>query len=77
MHKNKSSIDITKNNFSQKLNYNKNNLPKVELKNGIYNKNVKLSDSHYLKKNYLFGMDDKEEENIKEITNLMKKMINE
>ena len=77
LHKNKSSIDITKNNFSQKLNYNKNNLPKVELKNGIYNKNIKLSDSHYLKKNYLFGIDDKEEENIKEITNLMKKMINE
>jgi hypothetical protein len=77
LHKNKSSIDITKNSFNQKLNYNRNNLPKVELKNGNYNKNAKLSESSYLKKNYLFGMDDKEEENIKEITNLMKKMINE
>ena len=77
LHKNKSSIDITKNNFSQKLNYNKNNLPKVELKKSIYNKNVKLSESNYFKKNYLLGMDNKEEENIKEITNLMKKMINE
>ena len=78
LHKNKSSINIK--NGSTKLNnlQNRNNLPKVELKTNNYNKNAKLTDSNYLKnKKYPFEINEKEEENFKEIKNLMKKMINE
>ena len=50
------------------------NLPKIDIKN---NKTKNVKESNYLKKEYLFDINDKEEENIKEITNLMKKMINE
>ncbi len=80
LHKNKSSINInSKNGISQNLIKsnnnipNRKNLPKVELKNN-YNKN-RIINSNYLKKNSSFEIIDKEEENIKEITNLMKKMI--
>ena len=77
LHKNKSSININnKNYYSQKNNKSKmiDNLPKIDIKN---NKTKNLKDSNYLKKDYLFDINDKEDENIKEITNLMKKMINE
>ena len=79
LHKNKSSFNINKDGFSQKLNKTNNiqNLPKVDLKNNHYNKGKKFSDSNILRETYLFDINDKEEENIKEITNLMKKMINE
>ena len=81
LNKNKSSLNISKGGFNNKLNKfnnaqnnNKNFLPKVEVK-----KNNKIfTDSNYLKKNYLYDeIKDKEDENFKEITNLMKKMINE
>ena len=52
-------------------------MPKVDLKNNHYNKSKKISDINNAKENYLFDINDKEEENIKEITNLMKKMNNE
>ena len=76
LNKNKSSVNINKNCLSSKFNnaQNKNFLPKVEIKN---NKNKIFTDSNYIKKNYLYDINDKEEENFKEITNLMKKMINE
>ena len=48
------------------------NLPKIDLKK---NNNKNLNESNY--KKYLFDINDKEEEKIKEITNLMKKIINE
>ena len=71
LHKNKSSINI-KNDYPQKLiksnNFQKiNNLPKVELKANNINKNKNLSKSNYLKKNYVFDINDTEEENFKEI----------
>ena len=75
LHKNKSSIDIkNKNEFSQKINKSNNfrNLPKLEI---LKNNKTKFNESNY--KKYLYDIDDKEEENIKEITNLMKKMVNE
>ena len=75
LHKNKSSIDINnKNGFSKKINKTNNfqNLPKLNTKK---KNNIKFNESN--SKKYLFDINDKEEDNIKEITNLMKKMINE
>ena len=84
LHKNRSSINInTKNEISKTIIRTNNipmrhNLPKVELK-GNFNTSKKAINnySNYFKKNNILDVNDKEEDNIKEITDLMKKMINE
>ncbi len=84
LHKNRSSINInTKNEISKTIIRTNNipmrqNLPKVELKGNFNTSKKGINNySNYFKKNNILDVNDKEEDNIKEITDLMKKMINE
>jgi hypothetical protein len=83
LHKNKSSINInTSNDISPAITRGNNiltrkNLPKVETKSN-FNKTKKNNNYvNFIKNSFYLDANDKEEDNIKEITNLMKKMVNE
>ena len=81
---NRSDVDLLNNRrfqpkFSKDKNIiNKNNLPKIDIKNINKKSENNINDNfNILKQKLNQEMDDKDEENIKEITNMMKNMIND